>query len=346
MITKLHHKKRSGQALIEFALVALVLYMLVGAALTFGLWIFAAGQIQQAANVGARELSQTPLPFDATFETALNTPVVRQRIYDDRWLVIDLDQLESTNPNYNFFEDVVPEMPLLNQQLASLYILDRFDHDNNPATGAVRLMRYPGALLTRDEPISNPALTSKPWVAQQYAVQIPLVIERTAGHNGGGGGERIRWVNVVEEVDTEELPDDNMGENPDPFSLENTNTDMRGVVALRIHYPAQSAWLSSYQDRGVLVPNLGDPNAADDSAVVVTNGSSQAGSLIERQLTGSTSSGEGIYTGTYGGKYGLGIHGAMNSPELTGGAAGIRPYRRVLVSHAIFRREIFTSNAP
>ena len=190
MITKLHHKKRSGQALIEFALVALVLYMIVGAALTFGLWIFAAGQIQQAANVGARELSQTPLPFDATFETALNTPVVRQRIYDDRWLVIDLDQLESTNPNYNFFEDVVPEMPLLNQQLASLYILDRFDHDNNPATGAVRLMRYPGALLTRDEPISNPALTSKPWVAQQYAVQIPLVIERTAGHNGGGGGER------------------------------------------------------------------------------------------------------------------------------------------------------------
>ena len=59
------HKRRSGQALIEFALVALVLYMLVGAALTFGLWIFAAGQIQQAANVGARELSQTPLPFDA-----------------------------------------------------------------------------------------------------------------------------------------------------------------------------------------------------------------------------------------------------------------------------------------
>ncbi len=340
-----HRKQRSGQALIEFALVALVLYLIVGAALTFGLWIYAAGQIQQAANVGARELSQTPLPFDATFETALNTPVVRQRIYDDRWLVIDLDQLETTNPNYNFFEDVVPEMPLLNQQLASLYIVDRFDHDNNPATGEIRLMRYPGALLTRDEPISSPALTGKPWVAQQYAVQIPLVIERTAGQSGGGG-ERIRWVNVVEEVDTEDLPDDNAGENPDPFSLENTNQDMRGVVALRIHYPAQSAWLSSYQDRGVVATNAGNPNAAADSSVVITNGGNQAGSLVERQLTGTNSSGESIYTGTYGGKYGLGIHGAMTSPELTGSAAGIRPYRRVLVSHAIFRREVFTSNAP
>lgn len=339
-------RRRSGQALIEFALVALVLYLLVGAALTFGLWIFAAGQIQQAANVGARELSQTPLPFDSTFEEALDTTTVRQRIYDDRWLVIDLDQLEASNPSYNFFEDVVPEMPLLNQQLASLYIVDRFDHDNNPATAGVRLMRYPGALLNRSDTISTPALTDKPWVAQQYAVQIPIVTERSGGQNGGGGGELIRWVNVVEEIDTEELPADNQGVNPDPFSLENSNTDRRGVVALRIHYPAQSAWLSSYQDRGVLAPNAGTPNSANDSAVVVTNGNSQVGSLIERSLTGSNNNGESIYTGTYGGKYGLGIHGAMTSPALTGSAIGIRPYRRVLVSHAIFRREIFTSNAP
>jgi len=341
-----HHKQRSGQALIEFALVALVLYLIVGAALTFGLWIFAAGQIQQAANTGARELSQTPLPFDSTFETALDTTTVRQRIYDDRWLVIDLNQLEATNPDYNFFEDVVPQMPLLNQQLASLYIVDRFDDDNDSQTDDVHLMRYPGALLTRGQAISSPALNDKPWVAQQYAVQIPIVIDRAAGHNGSGGGERIRWVNVVEEIDTEDLPDDNQGDNPDPFSLENTNPDKRGVVAVRIHYPAQSAWLSSYQNRGVLVPNGSNPNTADDSAVVVTNGSSQSGSLIERGLIGTNSSGESIYTGTYGGKYGLGIQGAMTAPELTGSAAGIRPYRRVLVSHAIFRREAFTSSAP
>ena len=345
-MNQFHRKQLSGQALIEFALVALVLYLIVGAALTFGIWIYAAGQIQQAANVGARELSQTPLPFDSTFESALDNSVVRQRIYDDRWLVIDLGQLEAANPNYNFFRDVVPEMPLLNQQLASLYIVDSFDHDNNSGTDDVRLMRYPGALLTRDEAISSPALTSKPWVAQQYTVQIPIVVERAAGHNGGGGGESIRWVNVVEEIDTEELPDDDLGENPDPFSLENTNTEMRGVVALRIHYPAQSAWLSSYQDRGPFVPNADDPNVADDSAVTTINSSSQAGSLIERPLVGTNHIGESIYTGTYGGKYGLGIHGAMTSPQLTGSGSGIRPYRRVLVSHAIFRREVFTSNSP
>ncbi len=341
-----HQKHRSGQALIEFALVALVLYMLVGAALTFGLWIYAAGQIQQAANVGARELSQTPLPFDSTLEAALNTPTVRQRIYDDRWLVIDLNQLEASDPGYNFFEDVVPEMPLLNQQLASLYIVDRFDDDNNPATADARLMRYPGALLTRTNAVSSPALTDKPWVAQQYAVQIPITVERAAGHNGGGGGERIRWVDVVEEIDTEDLPEDNAGENPDPFSLENLNTDMQGVVALRIHYPAQSAWLSSYQDHGAFVPNGSDPNVADDAAVGIINGNNQAGSLIERPLIQTNSVGEEIYAGTYGGKYGLGIHGAMTSPELTDSGVGIRPYRRVLVSHAIFRREVFTSSSP
>ena len=92
------YPSRSGQALVEFSIIALVIYLLIGGALTFGLWIYAAGQIQQAANVGARELSQTPLPLDATLEDALNDPVVRQRIYDDRWLVIDLDALEEENP--------------------------------------------------------------------------------------------------------------------------------------------------------------------------------------------------------------------------------------------------------
>ncbi len=345
-MNQVQHTQRSGQALVEFALVAMVLYLIVGAALTFGLWIYAAGQIQQAANVGARELSQTPLPFDSTLENAMNTSVVRQRIYDDRWLVIDLDQLEAANADYNFFTDVVPGMPLLNQQLAPLYVLDRFDHDNDPATQDLRLMRYPGALLIRDQAVSNPSLSDKPWVAQQFIVQIPIVAERKTGHNGGGGGERIRWVNVVEEIDTEDLPDDDMGENPDPFSLENTNEDMRGVVALRIHYPAQSAWLSSYQDRGLFVPNAGDPNAANDSAVESINSSSLAGDLMERPLVTTNGIGERIYTGTYGGKYGLGIHGAMTSPDLTGSGMGVRPYRRVLVSHAIFRREVFSSNSP
>ncbi|WP_430453857.1 TadE/TadG family type IV pilus assembly protein [Rhodopirellula europaea] len=329
-------RKRSGQALVEFGLVALVLYMLVGGAITFGIWIYAAGQIQQAANVGARELSQTPLPFDETFEDALEQKNVRQRVYDDRWLVIDLTKLKEEKPGHNFFTYVVPQMPLLNQQLAVLYVLDVFDHDNDDATPPMRLMRYPGALLKRPQGESDESGIEYPdYVADDYVVQIPLVVERKEGHNNGGGAERIRWVCVVEEVDD---PDTN----PEPFSLEDSNQDMRGVVALRVHYPAQSTWLSSYQDRGAFVSNAGDPNAANDDAVESLNSEAMKGTLFDsKPLVFEDPLGESVYAGTYGGKYGLGIHGAMTSPELTGDAIGIRPYRRVLVSHAIFRREVF-----
>lgn len=332
---------RSGQALVEFGLVALVLYMLVGGAITFGIWIYAAGQIQQAANVGARELSQTPLPFDETFEDALEDSTVRRRVYDDRWLVIDLDELEEEDPDYNFFQDVVPRMPLLNQQLAVLYIRDDVIDKRVPTLddddrGYRRLMRYPGALLNRSEGEPDESGIEYPdYVADDYVVQIPLVVERKEGHNNGGGAERIRWVGVVEEVDD---PDTN----PEPFSLENANLDMRGVVALRVHYPAQSTWLSSYQDRGAFELNVGDPNAANDDAVESLNPEAMNGTLLDsKPLVFENSLGESVYAGTYGGKYGLGIHGAMTSPELTGDAIGIRPYRRVLVSHAIFRREVF-----
>ncbi|EKJ99234.1 TadE family protein [Rhodopirellula baltica SH28] len=358
MRTRCH--KRSGQALVEFGLVALVLYMLVGGAITFGIWIYAAGQIQQAANVGARELSQTPLPFDETFEDALDQKVVRQRVYDDRWLVIDLDELEEENPDYNFFQDVVPRMPLLNQQLAVLYIRDdaidkRIPTLDDDDRGYRRLMRYPGALLNRSDGEPDESGIEYPdYVAEDYVVQIPLVVERKEGHNNGGGAERIRWVAVVEEIDTEELPGDDSGLNPDPFSLTNESAvpagpidplepePPKGVVAIRVHYPAQSTWLSSYQDRGAFVPNGGDPNVANDDAVEVINPEAMKGTLLNsKPLVFENSLGESVYAGTYGGKYGLGIHGAMTSPELTGDAIGIRPYRRVLVSHAIFRREVF-----
>lgn len=340
---------RSGQALVEFGLVALVLYMLVGGAITFGIWIYAAGQIQQAANVGARELSQTPLPFDKTFEDALEQKIVRQRVYDDRWLVIDLDELEDEDPDYNFFQDVVPLMPLLNQQLAVLYIRDDIP-DETAVGGRRQLMRYPGALLKRSEGDPDESGIEYPdYVADDYVVQIPLVVERKDAVDDDA--ERIRWVGVVEEIDTEELPDDDSGANPDPFSLTNEPAipadpldpePPRGVVALRVHYPAQSTWLSSYRDRGAFELNAGDPNAANDDAVESLNPEAMKGTLLDsKPLVFENSLGESVYAGTYGGKYGLGIHGAMTSPELTGDAIGIRPYRRVLVSHAIFRREVF-----
>lgn len=338
-------QSRRGQALLEFAIVALVLYLLIGGAITFGLWIYAGGQIQQAANVGARELSQTPLPALMEFETALDEDVVRQRVYDDRWLVIDLDQLEQENPNYNFFTDVVPRMPLLNQQLAPLYILDTCPDANTDITR--RLIRFPGALLNRTDSTDSLVDIDENWVADEFLVQIPLVVSRAPGINGGGGAERIRWLDVVEEIDTEVGGDDG-GVNPDPFSLDDATDDVpAGVVALRVHYPAQSTWLSSYRDRGQFVFNAGDPNVADDDGVVPVDAGDLRGSLInEKTLLTINGNNESVYAGTYGGKYGLGVHGAMTSGIQTGDAIGIRPYRRVLVSHAIFRREAYSVPTP
>jgi hypothetical protein len=324
--------------------------LLVGAAITFGLWIHAAGQIQQAAAVGARELSQTPLSPELDFESALaSEEVVLRRVYDDRWLVIDLQALEQDLPDGNFFIDVVPQMPLLNQQLAMLYIVDEVPGQVPGETR--RLLRYPGALLTRNNGPSPQSVTLPSYVAEQYVVQIPLVVGRKTGHMGGGGSERIRWLNVVEEIDTEDSPSDNEGVSPDPFSLANDGPQVdssrpRGVVALRVYYPAQSAWLSSYADRGRFIPNAGDPNIANDSDVEVLNPGAQRGSPLDRPLEFTNANDEQVYDGTYGGTYGLGIHGAMTSPDLTGDAIGIRPYRRVLVSQAIFRREAFAVDVP
>ena len=186
-------------------------------------------------------------------------------------------------------------------------------------------------------------------MAQEFLVQIPIVVEREERSDGGGGRESIRWVEVVEEIDTEALPEDDSGSNPDPFSLLNEDTGAvagseppAGVVALRVHYPAQSAWLSSYRNRGPFIPNAGDPNIADDGSVRELNPDNRRGAVLPDQpLVFENKFDERIYAGTYGGQYGLGIQGAMTSPELTGPAEGIRPYRRVLVSHAIFRREAF-----
>ena len=58
-----HRRRRhdAGQSLVEFGLVALVSYLLLAAIIEFGRVLFAAQLVQDAARVGARELSLTPL---------------------------------------------------------------------------------------------------------------------------------------------------------------------------------------------------------------------------------------------------------------------------------------------
>jgi len=334
-------KLRRGQSLVEFAVVAFVVYMLLAAILTFGHALYVAQGLQSAVEVGAREISRTPLPANITLDNPADDPEpgalyqddVRGAIFDEAYLVIDLAALYGGDPSADFFQDAVPQMPLLNQQLATLMIVDRPD-TNGDGTPDAWLLRYPGALLDRTEAITPPSGTAYPdWVATEYAVGIPVVTDRT------GGSETIRWAAVVEEIDTEVTPGDNTGPNPDPFKLvqdDPGNIDHRGIVALRINFPFQSASMSSFQPNpaGPFEPTIGTPHLADDSSVTVDESSSVD---LPGDVTSAPLSDGQNYAGTYGGRYGLGAQGALGRQ--------VRPYRRLISAQAIFRRELFASPA-
>src|SRR2546423_352612 len=53
---------RSGQVLIEFSFIVLILYILMAVTVDFGRALYSAQIVQQAADVAARELSRTPMP--------------------------------------------------------------------------------------------------------------------------------------------------------------------------------------------------------------------------------------------------------------------------------------------
>lgn len=285
-------KLRRGQSLVEFAVVALVVYMLLAAILTFGHALYVAQGLQTAADLGAREISRTPLPAssDFEFEDALANDQVRRRIFDEAYLVIDLEEFYGQHPDGNIWQQVVPEMPALNQQLSTLMIVDRSE--------GRWLLRYPGALVVRTPAITPPGDDSySNWVATGMGVNIPLV-DRDAD-----GGESVRYVPVVEEIE----PADSSSLHHNPFLL--TNEVTRGVVALRINYPFQSASMSSFRenDVGPFEPTIGSPNLANEA--------------------------DSVTAGTYAGADGLGVQLAFGQR--------VRPYRRVISAQAIYRREIF-----
>lgn len=332
---------------------SLVLYLLFAGGVELGRMIFVSQVLQDAARIAARELSVTPIPAanddgsPKTFEQALTyhsldadrTVDVQRDIWNPNLLVVDLDAVhdeavnESTPTNAVSDDDVLKNffdsMPIVNRALRPIFIGD------NPTIDGVhrRFLRYPGALLTvPPDPIHDPLNLTR-----GFTVGIPLV---NSGRNPDEA-ETISWIQVLSEVRS--TSDPNCGPFPITPLPDTCPTGIppgsRGIAAIAVNYPFQSAALSSFKrnppsldaDGNVvdpLPPNVGQVFVADDAAV--TDNTNSPPNLIDgARLPGSASDAAG---GTYGGQFGLGIQRAF--------AKDVRPFRRVLLGQAMFRREV------
>ncbi len=112
---------RKGQLLMEFAFIALILYLLLAGIIDFGRAMFAAQVMQQAVDASARELSRTPMPPTGTLTGPAGmfaTNTAAQQIYQPQYLVVAPGQLAAGQSLADFFAD----KPLLNRLLMPLMI--------------------------------------------------------------------------------------------------------------------------------------------------------------------------------------------------------------------------------
>ena len=315
-----------GAALVEFALVSLVLYLLLAGAIEFGRLMFDANALQDVARVAARELAVAPVRAEATFDYALSCDAasdpnclvdLRARIFDPACLVVDL-----TDPAVAFDPDgYFAAMPVVNRALRSLMITE----PSRPG-----IVRYAGALLADTTGFACSAVGPGGQASPTgLTVGIPLIESRDAV-----GVEAIRWVPVVEEI---RAAQDANCPSRGPFSLVYlANQDDcgpldadpladRGLAAVRINYPYQAATLTGFRAPvpnaiDPMPPNVGSFIVADDGGVQELNPA--PGGLLDDGTVGP-----------YSGPYGLGRQFALAGRTL-------RPYRKLISAQAIYRREV------
>lgn len=290
-----------GGVLLEFALVALISFVLVAGVIELGRGVFLAQTAQTVARTAARELSLAALPAATDFDAALAAPAVRAAIFDDRWLVIDLEALD--NPDTVAVETTLDELfaslPPVNRALRPLMIFDR------PVIGGAtrRLLRAPGTLLASAAP------------GVEFTVQVPLVLERDAVT---GNETDVVWARVVEEVRADRA-DPSTGS----FSLLAPDG---GLVSLRVNVALQASSLTAHipNPAGPFEPNITDLIDADDSGVFADADVPLDGAQLIADLDAQL--------GAYGGSSGLG--------QVFAQGGTVRPFRRVLTAQAVFRREL------
>ncbi len=278
-------RSNRGAALVEFALVAIALYLLMAAILGLGRWMFLVQAAQDAARFAAREMALYPLPADFTFGQALADPGFRQAVYSPDHLAVDLD----VNEPGPALDARFAAMPVVNRALRPLMITSVVANGDSTR----RILHMPGAVVA--SPSSQSGLT----------VVVPRVVSR----DPDAPSETVDIVPVLEEV------------GGGSFSV--TSPD-RGVVALRLNVPYQSAVFSAYQ-----VTVTDDGNGGE----VTTNEPLKVGSVSGPALDSRTIVGPGPDGGPYSGEYGLGEHLALRER--------LRPFRRLITAQSLFRREVF-----
>lgn len=316
-----------GAALVEFALVSLVLYLMLAGAVEFGRMMFSANAVQDAARVAARELAVAPIRANVTFDYALSCDPatdpnclldLKRRIFDPACLVVDLDDPAVASDPEGFFA----ALPVVNKALRTLMISEPLRPN---------LLRYPGALLTDGGGVGCSAVGPNGTAAPTgFTVGIPLVESRD-----GAGVETITWVPVVQEI---RATRDSDCPARGPFSLiylpaqddcgplDADPIADRGLAAVRVNYPYQAAMLSAYQpspptDTDPVPPNMRNFIVADDGGVQQTN-VAPGGPVDDGAI------------GPYAGPFGLGRQLALAGRT-------VRPFRRLVSAQAIFRREVF-----
>ena len=320
-------RSERGAALVEFALVSLVLYLLLAGAIEFGRLMYDANALQDVARVAARELAVAPVRADATFDYALSCDAaadpgcfvdLKSRVFDPACLVVNLaDPAVAADPDGYF-----AAMPVVNRAMRTLMITE-------PARP--NLLRYAGALLGDNSGDACSAVGPNGQAAPTgLTVGIPLVDSR-----GGGGVESITWVPVVEEIRSAE---DAECPSRGPFSLvylasqdacgplDADPLPDRGLAAVRINYPYQAATLSGFQPSAPtavdpLPPNIANAITANDGDVQQSNAAPGA------QFDDGA-------VGPYAGPFGLGRQFALAGRT-------VRPFRKLISVQAIYRREVF-----
>ena len=316
-----------GGALIEFALVSLVLYLLMAGAIDFGRLMFDANALQDVARVAAREMALAPIRADVSFDYALTCDAatdanclvdLKARVFDPACLVVNLDDPVVSEDVDGYFA----RMPVVNRALRTLMITE----PSRP-----NLLRYAGALLSDETGSTCSAVDANGNQAAPtgLTVGIPLITSRDPQ-----GVETITWVPVVEEIRAAaDIDCPSRG----PFSLiylaaqddcgplTSDPLPDRGLAAVRINYPFQAATLSGFQsppstDLDPIPINITNPIIAEDGGVLQNNAA--PGAPIDDGAVGP-----------YSGPFGLGRQFALAGKT-------VRPFRKLISAQAIYRREV------